>query len=231
MKTTVNGLVNLRECARQITKVLQEYDPKGKITHSYLSKLHKQGSISSYPVPGKKHNAYKFNEVLDFIKKTSPQRFIIREMQKEDKTIFDSDFLPSSSLADLTESQLSERSKIIAETETLKKSLGVEKDLLAGRDFVDVDLTEARAEKEYWLGQQAKIKYKETAGKKIDGDMAAQQAEKAFSIIRDGMFSSIPRISPQFDNPFEVTSILKDEFTKILEDAIMEIEKFNRIEV
>lgn len=218
---TIDGLLSLRECGREL-----------KVSHSYLSKLKTEGQIQEYPIPGKKRGGYKLDEIkavveTNFIKNKKTQ-------EKNEDDIFSESMSTNKYLASLTPEELKERERLLAETKAIKEELKIDQEDMTDdteediRDnLAKISLTEARTEKEYWLGKQAKAKYDKDKGEQISIKLVEQVLFDAGKTLRDVIMSTPAKIAPllvSMTNRHDIEKLLEENMARALRESSRVIE-------
>ena len=126
------------------------------------------------------------------------------------------------SQADMTVEEKEELKKIKEEVEKEKKAAldeGINLDDEDDEAFAKITGAVARAEKEYWLGQKAKIEYKRLKGEYMLVKDSEKQAFEAGRAVRDALLSLPPRLSPIFageSNRFNIERLFLEEINQVL---------------
>ena len=206
------NLMSLRKCADELG-----------VSHAYLSKLKKEGRFKEHPIPGKVRGGYDIEE----IRAVMPKSAECAANNDAEVDLFDDSVKPESSIADLSEEEIRERSRMLAEAEEARRY--VEENASGvniGEDDAEIDnleLVEARKRKEYWLARQAELKYKKEHGQLVDKDEVDREAFAVARLLRDKLMNIGDRISPMIaaqSDRFVCKQMIDDEIMQVLNGVI-----------
>jgi len=200
---------------RSFAKLINKSQP-------YVSKLVKNGII--IPINGK-INVEEAKKAIEDNKDPSrdAQREANEKRREEPSLMSVAGSYPSQ--ADMTPEEKEEIKRIKEEVKRVQDAAIAEGSI--NEDEIDDDGDElakitgaaARAEKEYWLGQKAKIEYKRLKGEYIAVQDVEKQAFDTARAVRDAMLAIPPRISPILaseTDQFKIQRVLLEEINQAL---------------
>lgn len=195
---------------------------------SYFSQMVSDGKIPSHPKPPSPKKFFYYDEVKQAIEDhKDPSRDAQREAnekRREEPTLLGAAG-SYESMADITEEEKEEIKRIKEEVKREQDAAIAEGSI--NEDEIDDDGDElakitgaaARAEKEYWLGQKAKIEYKRLKGEYISVQEVERQAFDTARAVRDAMLAIPPRIAPILaseTDQFKIQRVLLEEINQAL---------------
>lgn len=196
---------------------------------SYFSQMVNDGKIPSHPKPPSPKKFFYYDEVKQAIEDhKDPTRDAQREAnekRREEPTLMSlAGSYPSQ--ADMTQEEKEELKRIKEEVQREKDAAiaeGINLDDEASDEddeaFSKITGAVARAEKEYWLGQKAKIEYKRLKGEYMLVKDSERQAFEAGRAVRDALLSLPPRLSPIFageSDRFNIERLFLEEINQVL---------------
>lgn len=194
-----------------------------KKSHTYVGKLVEKGVIV---LVNKKVDVESAKKAIEEHK--DPTRDAQREAndkRREEPTLM-SAIGSYESAADITDEEKEELRKIKEEVQREKDAaiaagIKLEDDPKDKDDeaFSKITGAAARAEKEYWLGQKAKIEYKRLKGEYMLVEDSEKQAFEAGRAVRDALLSLPPRLSPVFageTDRFNIERLFLEEINQVL---------------
>ena len=197
------------------------------VSHTYVGKLVKQGVIV---LVNKKVDVEIAKKAIEEHK--DPTRDAQREAnqkRREEPTLI-SVIGSYESEADMSDEEKEELKRIKEEVEKEKKAAideGINLDDEDDEAFSKITGAAARAEKEYWLGQKAKIEYKRLKGEYMLVKDSEKQAFEAGRAVRDALLSLPPRLSPVFageSDRFKIERLFLEEINQVLSGLCHELE-------
>jgi len=204
---------------------------------SYFSQMVNDGKIPSHPKPPSPKKFFYYDEVKKAIDEhKDPSRDAQREAnekRREEPTLMS---LVGSyeSEADMSYEEKEELRRIKEEVQR-EKDAAIAAGINLGDDpndeddeaFSKITGAAARAEKEYWLGQKAKIEYKRLKGEYMLVKDSERQAFEAGRAVRDALLSLPPRLSPIFageSDRFNIERLFFEEINQVLSGLCHEYE-------
>lgn len=190
---------------------------------SYFSQMVSDGKIPTHPKPPSPKKFFYYDEVKAAIEEhKDPSRDAQRESnekRREEPNLM-SAIGSYESEADMSDEEKEELRKIREEVQREKDAaIAAGIDLEDDEAFSKITGAAARAEKEYWLGQKAKIEYRRLKGEYMLVKDSEKQAFEAGRAVRDALLSLPPRLSPVFageTDRFNVERLFLEEINQVL---------------